>query len=413
MIATRRRAALLIGITTALFLTASALYTVTGDRSGAAAPVDWRSVLPVAAGIAVIHMHHAWSVVRHRRPGTWPLTGLALLVLVYLPLPFWGFNWASTQVFVTASALLVLRPTALAAVAAAAPPAAMLWVQLVWFSPDSTWWEAAWVTVYWCFGFALGAGALAGSAVLMGVIDDLEITRAGTAAAAIGRERHRLSRDLHDLLGQSLSAISIKGDLAGALVHRQPAAAREQLDEIGDLAEEALAGISATLSGAASISLATEVAAFTALLGVAGVRVEVDLPDDSPDGLPEDTERMLAGAVREAGTNVLRHSEAGTCRLRLTRQDGVLALSVSNDGVRDEPGGWKLAELAKPAGRVDTSPGHGLTGLIERAVPLGGRVSAGRRGRWFELRVEAPAQPSAVHPAGPIAVAADRGEPVG
>lgn len=370
------RATLLIGATTVLFLIAPTLYTVTGDRSGAAAPVAWTDVVPVAAAIGVIHVHHSLAVVHHRRPRAWPLSGLALVGLVYLPLLLWGFNWASSQFFVTAFALLMVRPTALAALVGAVPVVGMLWTQLVWFDTgDVSWWEAAWVSVYWGFGFAVATGALAGSALLMRARTDLQAARAATAAAALGRERQRLSRDLHDLLGQSLTAISLKGDLAAALAHPQPDAARTQLDEVADLADDVLSTLHSTIEGADSLALTTEIAAFTALLECAGVHVTVELDEDGP-ALARATERMLAGAVREAGTNVLRHSEAQMCRVRLTRRGGIARLHISNDGVRRGSGA-----------------GHGLTGLTERARPLGGRVSAARHGATFVLEVQAPADP--------------------
>lgn len=383
MIAARHRATLLIGATTVLFLIAPTLYTVTGDRSGAAAAVPWEDVLPVAAAIGIIHVHHSLAVVRHRRPRAWPLSGIALLGLVYVPLFLWGFNWASSQFFVTAFALLMLRPTTLAALVGALPVAGMLWTQLVLFSAgDVSWWEAAWVSMYWGFGFAVAAAALAGSALLMRALTDLQGARAATAATALGQERQRLSRDLHDLLGQSLAAISLKGDLAAAMAHPQPDAARRQLDEVANLADDVLSKLHTTIDDADSLALTTEIAAFTALLECAGIHVTVELDEDGP-ALARDTERMLAGAVREAGTNVLRHSEAQMCRLQLTRRGDIARLHISNDGVRHESGA-----------------GHGLTGLTERAEPLGGRVSAARHGRAFVLEVEAPADPPDLTAAG-------------
>nr|WP_255426804.1 histidine kinase [Pseudonocardia sp. C8] len=216
----------------------------------------------------------------------------------------------------------------------------------------------------------------------MRALTDLETARAGTAAAALGRERQRLSRDLHDLLGQSLSAISLKGDLATALADRQPDAARRQLDEVADLADDVLGKIHTTIDGAESLTLTGEIAAFTALLECAGIHVTVDLDEDGP-APAGDSDRMLAGVVREAGTNVLRHSEAETCRLRLTCRGGITHLRIRNDGARHGPGA-----------------GHGLTGLAERAAPLGGRVSAARHGHDFVLDVEVPAEPPPLAAAG-------------
>lgn len=365
-----RRTWAVLGGTTLLFLVASPLYTVTGDPIGGTPAAPVLAVLPVAAAIGAIHLHHALAVSRHRRPTAWPWTSLALLALVYLPIPFWGFNWAATQLFVTASALLLIRPAPLAVVVGAAPALAMVGLQFARFDPSMSGLEMAWIAVYWLFGFALAAGALAGSAVLMRALHDLDLTRAATASAAIDEERMRLSRDLHDLLGQSLSAISLKGDLAAALLSRAPESARRQLDELAELADEALSGIRTTIRDVSSLSLPAEIAGLAALLELAGVRVESRVDERGPE-LPEETARMLATAVREAATNVLRHSAARTCRLSFTRRADLVRLEIVNDGVH----------AAGP-------PGAGLAGLAERAGGLGGRVIAERRGGTFVLRVD-------------------------
>ena len=130
---------------------------------------------------------------------------------------------------------------------------------------------------------------------------------------AVGRERLRVSRDLHDLLGQSLSAVSLKGDLAIRLLHTDPDAARAEIDSLTDVARDALRGVRAITLEKHTVSLPAEIDGATVLLEAAGVqtRVEVALA-----ALPMPVEEVLAWTVREGVTNVLRHSRASACAIR-------------------------------------------------------------------------------------------------
>jgi two-component system sensor histidine kinase DesK len=225
--------------------------------------------------------------------------------------------------------------------------------------------------VYWTIGLVTGAVALYGAARLVRVLDELEATRTELAELAIGRERLRISRDLHDLLGHSLSAISLKGDLATRLLHSDPHAASAEIEGLTGVARDALRGVRAITRDEHAMSLRTETDGAAALLGAAGIdaRIDVDLPD-----LARPTEEMLAWAVREGITNVLRHSEATTCSVTAARRDGMVRLEMVND--RAHP----------PTGR-----GSGLAGLAARARALSGWASGERtHGGRFRLLVEVP-----------------------
>jgi two-component system sensor histidine kinase DesK len=225
--------------------------------------------------------------------------------------------------------------------------------------------------VYWILGLVTGAVALYGAARLVWVLDELEATRTELAELAIGRERLRISRDLHDLLGHSLSAISLKGDLARRLLPSNVNAARAEIEGLTKVARDALRDVRAITRDKHALSLRTETDAAAALLGAAGIdaRIEVDLPD-----LARPTEEVLAWAVREGITNVLRHSQATTCSVTAARRDGMVRLEIVNDGARP------------PAGE-----GNGLAGLAGRAAALSGSASGERTpsGR-FRLLVEIP-----------------------
>jgi two-component system, NarL family, sensor histidine kinase DesK len=213
--------------------------------------------------------------------------------------------------------------------------------------------------------------ALYGSARLVRVLDELQATRAELAELAVGRERLRVSRDLHDLLGQSLSAISLKGDLAVRLLASDLPAARAEIESLTGVARQALGGVRAVTRDEHAVSLATEIEGAAGLLGAAGIdtRVDLDLPQ-----LPGPVEEVLAWAVREGVTNVLRHSQARTCSISAGRRDGRLWLEIENDGA------------SLPAGQ-----GSGLAGLAGRAQMVSGSVSAGpTRQGWFRLLVEVP-----------------------
>ena len=180
-----------------------------------------------------------------------------------------------------------------------------------------------------------------------------------------------LYRDLHDLLGQSLSAVALKGDLAIRLLHNDPPAARAEIESLTGLARDAIRGIHTVSRDEHAVSLRIETEGAAALLSAAGIRcrIDVDLPDLAPP-----VERVLAWTVREGVTDALRHSEAHTCSITGGRRDGNVILEIVNDDAPATPG-----------------EGSGLSGLTERARALSGSVAAGSTADGeFRLLVEVP-----------------------
>jgi two-component system sensor histidine kinase DesK len=215
----------------------------------------------------------------------------------------------------------------------------------------------------------------------------LRRAQAELAHHAVEEERLRFARDLHDLLGHSLSVIALKAELAGRLLPDRPADAAQHVGELESVARSALAEVREAVSGYRRPTLAGEVAGARVALEAAGIDTEV-VADGEP-GDPE-AEAVLAWAVREGTTNVIRHSGASRVRIVV---DGRSA-DIEDDGGDGSPTGLaSLGAIAQgailPLGG-DMS-GHGLAGLRERAERLGGRLEAGPRADGgFGLRVTLP-----------------------
>ncbi len=207
---------------------------------------------------------------------------------------------------------------------------------------------------------------------------ELQATRLELADLAVAEERSRIARDLHDTLGHSLSVIALKSELARRLLPEDPARADGELADVERVARDALASVRETVSGYRQPSLAIELAGARAALAAAGIAGEVE---PAPDGLPRDVDAMLGWAVREGVTNVLRHSDATSARIRVIADGDARAIEVVDDGHGTTAG------LEPSSGRA----GVGLAGLRERAARLGGRVEAGPLpGRGFRLLVAVP-----------------------
>ncbi|WP_223283801.1 sensor histidine kinase [Streptomyces sp. FBKL.4005] len=206
--------------------------------------------------------------------------------------------------------------------------------------------------------------------------------RATVAQLAANEERLRLARDLHDLLGHSLSLITLKSELAGRMLPDHPDKAARQVADIEQVSRQALVDVREAVTGYRRPRLAAELAGAQVALTAAGVVAEVPAEPDLA-GVPEDAESALAWALREAVTNVVRHSGADRCVIRLLRRqtlDGpVLELSVEDDG----------------SGGSGNGPGNGLTGLTERLEKAGGTLEAGRTRHGFRLLARAPAATAA------------------
>jgi len=211
---------------------------------------------------------------------------------------------------------------------------------------------------------ALLAGfAMTGIRQLVRTTVELREARATVAQLAANEERLRLARDLHDLLGHSLSLITLKSELAGRMLPGHPDKAAQQIADIEQVSRQALVDVREAVTGYRRPRLAGELAGARVALAAAGITAEVPAEPDLAE-VPEESESALAWALREAVTNVVRHSGAKRCVVELIRRqtlDGpTLELTVEDDG---------------RAG-AGTTPGNGLTGLTERLTKAGGTLHA-------------------------------------
>lgn len=204
---------------------------------------------------------------------------------------------------------------------------------------------------------------------------DLSAARRENARLAVQEERNRMARDLHDILGHSLTVITVKAELAGRLIEVDPARARVEVESLETLAREALADVRGAVEGFREISLAAELVRAREALTSAGI--EARLPR-SVGGVPADVRELYAWVVREGVTNVIRHSGAQHCTVTMTGDH----LSVRDDGV---------GETASGAGALGgTGGGNGLRGLRERAAAVGAVLQTSRGRDGFEVSVRVP-----------------------
>lgn len=222
----------------------------------------------------------------------------------------------------------------------------------------------------------MGGFAMVGIRAMIRTTVELREARATVAQLAANEERLRMARDLHDLLGHSLSLITLKSELAGRMLPGSPEQAAQQVADIERVSRQALVDVREAVSGYRRPTLPGELAGARTALTAAGVRA--DLPAEAVEDLPEDVESALAWSLREAVTNVVRHSGARQCTVRLevlqTLAGRVVELSVADDG----GGGLAVA-------------GNGLTGLTERLEAVGGTLSAGATGKkGFRLLARIP-----------------------
>ncbi|MEU5308549.1 histidine kinase [Streptomyces sp. NPDC021562] len=219
--------------------------------------------------------------------------------------------------------------------------------------------------------------SMTGVRQLVATTIELRKARATVAQLAANEERLRLARDLHDLLGHSLSLITLKSELAGRMLPGHPEKAAQQVADIEKVSRQALVDVREAVTGYRRPRLAAELAGAQVALTAAAVTAEVPADPDL-GGVPEDGEAALAWALREAITNVVRHSGASACTVELLRRqtlDGpVLELAVEDNG----------------SGGSGKGPGNGLTGLTERLEKVGGTLEAGRTKHGFRLIARVP-----------------------
>jgi two-component system, NarL family, sensor histidine kinase DesK len=245
-----------------------------------------------------------------------------------------------------------------------------VWRTLV-VAPSTGLGEVTWGFFYTAALTALGVIGLYGSARLIRLLGELDLAREAQVRYAIDAERRRIWGDVHDLLGHTLTAITLKADLARRMISRAPERSLAEVDEVIALAADQAHELGVIARGEREIKFDIELGNALALLRAAAIDVSIELDVGELD---ETASGLLGWAVREGTTNILRHARARGVWIRAERESGQVVLELRNDGVTGV-----------------TNSGTGLRGLAERAAAQNGRA-AGRTlpGGQFVLEVAVP-----------------------
>lgn len=227
----------------------------------------------------------------------------------------------------------------------------------------------------------------------------LSRTRAELARVAVAEERLRIARDLHDLLGHSLSLITLKAELSRRIIATDAERAERELAELEAVARQSLSDVREAVAGYRQPDLAAELAAARQLLTAAGIACLINAPRLTP--LPGDVDAALAWTVREGITNVVKHAGAGAAAITVTSGKDATVAEITDDGGRlaARPARAPVPAPAREVTPAEAAPadlqlrraGSGLAGLAERVKELGGELTAGpRQPHGFRLRVCIP-----------------------
>jgi two-component system sensor histidine kinase DesK len=349
------------------------------DRASAARGRRWSLVF--AAGYLVFLVQPVWAeLTSGRPPGTEALVLAAVAVFVVLDLAFWvrlafserpgaaiavlaalcainlglalhdqAWSWMFIYCAVAGGGASCRRRWAVPALGAV-----LLLITVVALLQHAlvTWYPSVLVV-----SLLAGVG-LIGVSHMIEANHELRQAREEVARLAVAEERLRFARDLHDLLGHSLSVIVLKSELAGRLAPGAPERAAEEIRDVERVAREALREVREAVAGYRQPSLGQELESAVATLHAAGVAARVEA---SAGALPTPVDGTLAWAVREGVTNVVRHSRAGRATIRVARADDRVELELVDDGV----------------GCDGCPTGNGLRGLGERVAARAGTVEHG------------------------------------
>jgi two-component system sensor histidine kinase DesK len=311
-------------------------------------PLEWVATMAALVVFLALYFRGYWERGRGRFLGI-------IAAITLLGVAFWPLNPGAGSFFIYAAAFAGrLQPTRRAVQVIAAIELIVLVQAAALRMP---WYNAFWPLL---FSPLIGAITLHDSqrklanAKLRLAHDEIE--RLAKAA-----ERERIARDLHDLLGHTLSVIILKSELASKLAERDVERARAEIRDVERISRDALAQVRSAVRGYREGGLERELVSAREALAAAGIDVTIDARSIS---LPASQEAVLALAIREAVTNIVRHARARRCEIVVALHDATCVATIRDDGV----GG-------------SVSPGTGLTGMRERVESLGGAlVSDGSHG---------------------------------
>jgi two-component system sensor histidine kinase DesK len=324
---------------------------------------DWLVLAGVYACFLAVYVTLIWS--RHRRTRLLMLLAMAILGAAYYPMnPSAGATLfiyvASLVPYATGSFSLAVGTIIAATLASAAE--GILLHQSPW-----QWGSLSFLAA------CIGTGNLI-QALRSGATERLLRAQEEIEQLAKIAERERIARDLHDVLGHTLSVVVLKSELAGKLIGSDAAGARREIGEVEQIARQALSEVREAISGYRAEGIAAEIARARRALDAAGVRLDWQAQSLH---LEPAHESVLSLVLREAVTNILRHAGATRCRLELAADGGGAQLSVQDDG----------------RGSIERE-GNGIRGMRERIEALGGRIEIDSR-QGTRLTVAIPARAGA------------------